>query len=53
MPTSQSLDTVFAADARLMDGQFLREAPTINKQKSLKLRQGMRIPAITMQEEQN
>jgi hypothetical protein len=50
---SKSLNTVFAADAHLAEGQFLREEPTVNKGKSLKFREGARIPTVASEEEQN
>jgi hypothetical protein len=39
---SISLHTVFTADAHLAEALSLREAPTVNKGKSLKFREGTR-----------
>jgi hypothetical protein len=40
-------------DAHLAEGQFLREEPTENKGKSLKFREGARMPTVSSEEGQN
>jgi hypothetical protein len=48
-----SLHTVFAADAHLAEGQHLREVPTEDKGKSIKFREGTRMPTVSIKEGQN
>jgi hypothetical protein len=50
MPTF--LQTVFAAYARLAEGQILHEEPTVDKGKSLKFRVGTRMPTVRSKEGQ-
>jgi hypothetical protein len=50
---STSLYTVFAADAHLAQGKLLRKEPTVNKEKFLKFREGMRMSTISSKEGQN
>jgi hypothetical protein len=47
---SASLHTVFKPDTHLAEGQLLREEPRANRGKSLKLREGMRMPTIAYRE---
>jgi hypothetical protein len=47
---SISLQMVFTADAYLAEGQFLREEPTVKKGKSVKFREGTRMPAVSSEE---
>jgi hypothetical protein len=50
---STPLQPVFAADAHLQKGKVLRQEPALNKGKSIKFREGMRIPTVSSKEEQN
>jgi hypothetical protein len=47
------LKTVFAAVAHLAKGQVLREAPTVNKGKSLQFRIGTQMPTVSSKEGQH
>jgi hypothetical protein len=40
------LQSVFAADAHLAEGQVLREKPIVNKGKSLKFREGTQMKLV-------
>jgi hypothetical protein len=51
--TSASLQTTFAADAHLAEGQFLLAEQTLNIAKSLIYRAGTRRPTISKMEGQN
>jgi hypothetical protein len=51
--TSASLQTTFAADAHLAEGQLLLEELTLNNAKSLIYRAGTRRPTISKMEGQN
>lgn len=51
--TSTSMQTTLAADARLAEGQFLREEQELNKAKSLINGAVTRRPTISKTERQN
>jgi hypothetical protein len=50
---SVSLQTVFASDAHLAEGQDLCEEPTATRGKCLKFREGTRMPTVSSKKEQN
>jgi hypothetical protein len=51
--TSTSLQTTLAADAHLVEGQFLLEKQTLNNARCLVYRAGTRRPTISKTEGQN
>jgi hypothetical protein len=50
---SASLHTLFAADAHLVEELFSHEEPTVNKGKSQKFQEGMRMATVSSKEGQN
>jgi hypothetical protein len=50
---SMSLQTTLAAEAHLAEGQFLLKEQTLNKEKSLIYRTGIRRPTVSKTEGQN
>jgi hypothetical protein len=48
-----SLQTIFAADAHLAEGEVLLEKPTVHKWKSRKFEVGTLIPTVSSKEGQN